>query len=385
MPEEAPLPLDGLLVLSLEQAVAAPFATRQLADLGARVVKVERAEGDFARRYDRSVHGQSSYFVWLNTGKQSVCLDLKDAGDLDLVRRIAARADVFVQNLAPGATDRLGLGADVLRAANPRLITCTISGYGVGSPYDDRKAYDLLIQCEAGLLSVTGTPDEPAKTGFSIADICAGMYAYSGVLTALLARARTGVGTSVEVAMLDALAEWMSQPYLLSRYGGRPAARTGARHASIAPYGPFTCSDGSIFLAVQNEREWQRLCAEVLERPELATNPLFATNPDRVENEPALRAVIDQTFGGRSYGQVADKLERAGIANAQLRSAGELHEHPALRLRGRWQELATPGGPVEHVSPPVIFDGAPTSRAGRVPALGEHTELVREEFADAAD
>jgi len=374
------LPLAGLLVLSLEQAVAAPFTTRQLADLGARVIKVERAEGDFARRYDDSVFGQSSYFVWLNGGKQSVCLDLKAPADLALVKRIAAHADVFVQNLAPSATERLGLSGPALRATNSRLVTCSISGYGTGSTYDARKAYDLLIQCEAGLLSVTGTPEEPTKVGVSIADICAGMYAYSGVLSALLVRERTGQGSSVDVSMLDAMAEWMTQPYLLSRYSARQPGRTGARHASIAPYGPFACGSGTVFLAVQNEREWTRLCALVLGDPGLVDNPLFATNPSRVTNEAALRAVVEQIFASSSAAEVGAQLEAASIANAVLRSVTDLHLHPALQTRDRFRTVVTPEGAAELPRPPVLVNSAPAPATIDVPALGADTAAIREEF-----
>ena len=264
----ATLPLTGITVVSLEQAVAAPFATRQLADLGARVIKVERAgAGDFARDYDRSVHGQASYFVWLNRGKESIELDVKSAHGQQVLAALLARADVFVQNLAPGAADRLGLSAATLHARHPRLICCSVSGYGPDGPYQRKKAYDLLVQCEAGLLSVTGTSQTPSKAGISVADIAAGMYAFSGVLTALYERELTGAGTSVEVAMLDALGEWMSQPYLYSVYGGQPPRRTGARHASISPYGPYAASDGQVFLGLQNEREWAVLCREILGQP----------------------------------------------------------------------------------------------------------------------
>jgi itaconate CoA-transferase len=373
------LPLDGITVVGLEQAVAAPFATRQLADLGARVIKVERPEGDFARGYDRTVHGQSSYFIWLNRGKESVTLDLKDERDLALMQSMLARADVFVQNLAPGAADRLGLDDERLRAANPRLITCSISGYGEGSTYDAKKAYDLLIQCEAGLVSLTGTPEEPVKVGVSIADICAGTYAYSGILTALLVRARTGTGSAVHVSMLDALAEWVSQPYLYAHYGGQPARRSGPRHPSIAPYGPFDTADGSIFLAIQNEREWVRLCSDVLGSPELATDARFATNPDRVAHEPALRAIVNARLAGRTSTATLELLDRHGIANARLRQIGELGEHPALVERKRWSQIGTPAGPVSALLPPVDISGMHPAM-GDVPVLGDATERIRAEF-----
>jgi len=281
------LPLEGITVVALEQAVAAPFATRQLADLGARVIKIERpVTGDFARGYDETVKGMSSYFVWLNRGKESVTLDIKNPGDRAVLDAMLARADVFVQNLLPGTMERLGLGEHILRATHPRLITCSISGYGSAGPYRSKKAYDLLVQCEAGLLSVTGTPDSPAKAGISVADISAGMYAYTGVLTALYERERTGAGTSFEVAMLDALGEWSSQPYLYASYSGTPPPRTGARHASISPYGPYQAGDGGqVFIGVQNEREWAALCSGVLGQPHLAQDPRFARNSRRVEND----------------------------------------------------------------------------------------------------
>src|SRR5215469_946856 len=310
-----PPPLAGVTVVSLEQAVAAPFATRQLADLGARVIKVERAgAGDFARHYDRTVHGQSSYFVWLNRGKESIELDVKSARGQEVLTALLARADVFVQNLAPGAADRLGLSAASLRARHPRLICCSVSGYGAGGPYQHKKAYDLLVQCEAGLLSVTGTPDTPAKAGISVADIAAGMYAYSGVLTALYERERTGAGTTIEVAMLDALGEWMSQPYLYTMYGGQPPRRTGARHASISPYGPYQAGDGQVFLGLQNEREWAVLCRDILRQPALATDPRFAANTDRVRHDDELTAIIEASLAGMPADEVADMLDVAGIA-----------------------------------------------------------------------
>jgi itaconate CoA-transferase len=373
------LPLDGITVVGLEQAVAAPFATRQLADLGARVIKVERPEGDFARAYDRTVGGLSSYFVWLNRGKESVTLDLKDERDLALMRSMLATADVFVQNLAPGAAARLGLDDESLRDTNPRLITCSISGYGDGSSYDTKKAYDLLIQCEAGLVSLTGTPEEPVKVGVSIADICTGSYAYSGILTALLVRATTGTGSAVNVSMLDALAEWVSQPYLYAHYGEKPATRSGPRHPSIAPYGPFDTADGPIFLAIQNEREWVRFCADVLGSPDLAVDERFATNPDRVANDPALRAIINAKLAASTSAATLELLDECGIANARLRQIGELGEHPALVERKRWSEIGTPAGPVGALLPPVDIGGTQPVM-GDVPALGDATERIRAEF-----
>src|SRR5271165_4669487 len=312
------LPLDGVLVVALEQAVAAPFATRQLADLGARVIKVEREDGgDFARGYDRTVHGQASYFVWLNRGKESIELDIKTERGQRVLAALLARADVFVQNLAPGAAGRLGLAAAELRARHPRLICCSVSGYGPDGPYCQKKAYDLLVQCEAGLLSVTGTAQTPAKAGISVADIAAGMYAFSGVLTALYERERTGEGNSFDVAMLDALGEWMSQPYYYSVYGGQPPRRTGARHASISPYGPYAASSGQVFLGLQNEREWAVLCRQILGQPELISDPRFATNTDRVANDDQLTRIIETALGQLTAAKVEARLDTAGIANAR--------------------------------------------------------------------
>lgn len=378
-------PLDDVTVVSIEQAVAAPFATRQLADLGARVVKVERPDpGDFARSYDRTVHGLSSHFVWLNRGKESLALDLKNSDDASLLHRLIDRADVFVQNLAPGAAERSGFGADELRRRNPELITCQISGYGPEGPYRDKKAYDLLIQCEAGLLSITGTEDEPAKAGVSIADISAGMYAYSGILAALHERHRTGVGTHVDVAMLDALGEWMGYPYFYAHYGGEPPRRTGARHASITPYGPFRVGDGAdVFLAVQNDREWQSLCTKVLGTPELGTDPEFATNSDRVRNEDRVTAAIESAFSSLTADSAMRLLDEVGIANARLRTMAEFAEHPQLAARERWREVGTPAGPVQALLPPVTPGGAEPVM-GSVPAVGEHNAAILAELADRA-
>ncbi|WP_020494618.1 CaiB/BaiF CoA transferase family protein [Sciscionella marina] len=373
-------PLTGITVLALEQAVAAPFATRQLADLGARVIKVERpAAGDFARGYDRAVHGQSSYFIWLNRGKESVELDLKDPADRAVLMRILAEADVFVQNLAPGAADRLGLDAATLRAARPELIHCSMSGYGPGGPYRSKKAYDLLVQCEAGLVMATGTPESPSKAGFSIADIATGMYGYSGILTALYERERTGRGATLRIAMLDALGEWMSQPASFAHYSGTPTRRTGAKHPSISPYGPYRTGEGTVFLGIQNDREWSVLCHTVLERPELAGDPRFRSTVDRVANDAELTVVIEAAFAGYTAAQAVELLESAGIANATLRTPDELLEHPQLRERDRWRRVDTPEGPVRAMLPPVESDtGEPLMRP--VPALGAHNESVRAEF-----
>jgi len=375
-----PLPLDGIVVVSLEQAVAAPFATRQLADLGARVIKVERAGGgDFARDYDRTVLGQSSYFVWLNRGKESVELDVKSERGHDVMAALLAKADVFVQNLAPGAAARLGFAADELRARHPRLICCSVSGYGPDGPHARKKAYDLLVQCEAGLLSVTGTAESPAKAGISVADIAAGMYAFTGVLTALYERERTGDGTTFEVAMLDALGEWMMQPYLYSVYGGEPPRRTGARHASISPYGPYMAADGQVFLGLQNEREWAVLCREILGRPELISDPRFATNTDRVVNDEQLTLIIETALRQLTAAQVEQRLDAAGIANARLRTPAEFAAHPQLAARDRWRQVGTPAGPVRALLPPVTVSGRDAAM-GDVPAPGEHTEAILAEL-----
>jgi len=375
-----PPPLAGVTVVSLEQAVAAPFATRQLADLGARVIKVERAgAGDFARHYDRTVHGQSSYFVWLNRGKESIELDVKSTRGQQALAALLARADVFVQNLAPGAADRLGLSAASLRARHPRLICCSVSGYGPVGPYQRKKAYDLLVQCEAGLLSVTGTPDTPAKAGISVADIAAGMYAFSGVLAALYERERTGTGAAIEVAMLDALGEWMSQPYLYALYGGEAPPRTGARHASISPYGPYAAADGQVFLGIQNEREWAVLCREILGRPELIDDPRFATNPDRVGHDDELAAIIEAAIRELSVADVESRLDAVGIANARLRTPAEFAAHPQLTARQRWRDIGTPGGPVRTLLPPVTVAGREPTM-GDVPGLGQHTTAILAEL-----
>jgi crotonobetainyl-CoA:carnitine CoA-transferase CaiB-like acyl-CoA transferase len=373
-------PLDGLLVVALEQAVAAPFATRQLADLGARVIKIERAgAGDFARGYDTSVLGQASYFVWLNRGKESVELDVKSDDGRAVMAALLARADVFVQNLAPGAAERLGLDAAGLLARHRRLICCSVSGYGPDGPYAGKKAYDLLVQCEAGLLSVTGTPDVPCKAGISVADIAAGMYAYTGVLTALYERERTGRGSSFTVSLLDALGEWMTQPYLYTVYGGREPRRTGARHASISPYGPYQARGGEVFIGLQNEREWAVLCDRVLARSDLITDERFTTNPDRVKHDDELTAIIEDVLASMTPDEVVARLDAAGIASARLRTPAEFAAHPQLAARDRWREADTPGGPVRALLPPVTVPGR-ESAMGAVPALGQHTEAVLAEF-----
>jgi crotonobetainyl-CoA:carnitine CoA-transferase CaiB-like acyl-CoA transferase len=374
------LPLEGLLVVALEQAVAVPFATRQLADLGARVIKIERpGPGDFARGYDTTVRGQASYFVWLNRGKESVALDVKSAGGAQTLAALLAGADVFLQNLGPGAAGRLGLAADDLLARHPRLICGTVSGYGADGPYAGKKAYDLLVQCETGVLAVTGTPDEPCKTGISVADIAAGMYAYSAVLTALYERERTGRGSSFEVSLFDALGEWMTQPYYYTVYGGTDPVRTGARHASISPYGPYAAKGGRVFLGLQNDREWGVFCNQVLGRPDLVTDPRFVTNPDRVARDGELRAIIEDVFAALTPDEVAARLDAAGIANARLRTPAEFAAHPQLAARDRWREVDTPGGPVRTLLPPVTVPGREPAM-GAVPAPGQHTDSILAEF-----
>ncbi len=374
-------PLEGVTVLSLEQAVAAPFATRQLADLGARVIKIERpGVGDFARGYDATVRGESSHFVWLNRSKESLTLDVKHPAAAEVLRRLLDHADVFVQNLAPGATGRLGLSAQSLRAAHTRLVVCEISGYGSTGPYRDRKAYDLLVQAEAGLLSITGTPDELVKVGISVADIAAGMYAYSGILTALLMRHRTGEGTLVEVSMLEALSEWMGYPLYYGVYGGTPPQRSGARHAVIAPYGPFAGGDGEVvYLGIQNEREWQAFCAGVLGQPDLATDPRFVSNANRVEHRDALDAEIEAVFSGMTTTEILERLESARIANARLRTVQQLADHPQLAARERWRNIDTPAGSVRATLPPALIDGV-VPVMDPVPALGAHTNAILQEL-----
>ena len=373
----SPGPLEGVTVVALEQAVAVPFTTRQLADLGARVIKIERpGVGDFARGYDRRVKGLSSHFVWLNRSKESLTLDLKRPEAREILWRLLPRADVFVQNLAPGAAARLELGAERLRDAFPRLITCGVSGYGSTGPYRDKKAYDLLVQAESGLVSITGSEKEPAKVAISVADIAAGMYAYSGILTALLMREQTGRGTVIEVSMLEALGEWMGFPMYYTTYGGAPPPRSGARHAAIAPYGPFAGGDGDVvFLGLQNEREWVAFCERVLERPALARDPRFDSNSKRVENLAALDAEIEAVFSGLAGGAIIERLERAQIANARLNSVQEFADHPQLAARNRWREISSSAGPIRAAVPPATIAGL-EPRMGPIPNVGEQTEAI---------
>ncbi len=370
--------LDDVLVVSLEHAVAAPFATRQLADNGARVIKVERIEGgDFARSYDERVRGLSSHFVWCNRSKESLALDLKSAEGLAALKVLVAKSDVLVQNLAPGAAARMGLDYATLAELHPRLIVCDISGYGQSGPYELRKAYDLLIQAESGFLSISGTPESPAKAGCSIADIAAGMYAYSNILTALIERSRTGKGRHIDISMLEAMSEWMSYPLYYAFDGAAPPLRAGASHASIYPYGPFPTADGDVVLGVQNDREWISLCTHVLAKPELAIDPRFVTNSLRTRHRDALDAVIGDCFRQLSRAQVTERLDRAQIANANVNTMADLWIHPQLKARDRWVEIGTPAGAVPALLPPGMGQDA---RMDAVPALGEQTDKILREL-----
>jgi crotonobetainyl-CoA:carnitine CoA-transferase CaiB-like acyl-CoA transferase len=373
-----PLPLAGLTVVAVEQAVSAPFATRQLADLGARVIKVERVDGgDFARGYDTAARGLASHFVWCNRGKESIALDLKDPRGLEIVRRLVADADVFVQNLAQGAAARLGLDAATLCAAHPRLIAVDISGYGSFGPYADKRAYDMLVQCEAGLVSVTGTPGQPVKAGIPAADIAAAMYAFSGVLAALVRRGTTGRGGPVEVSMLEALAEWMGHPLHHAMHDGTPPARTGVAHAVIVPYDAYPTADGGrVLLSVQNDREWRRLAEQVLGKPELGDDPAYATNSARVAHRERTDALVGKALGALDTDEAMARLERAGIACARLRDLHEVAAHPQLAARDRWRQVGTPAGPLRALLPPITLPGGTEARMGNVPALGEHTEAL---------
>jgi itaconate CoA-transferase len=375
------LPLEGITVVSLEQAVAAPFATRQLADLGARVIKVERPDdGDFARGYDATVRGISSHFVWLNRSKESLTLNLK-CPEAKLVRdRLLEKADVFVQNLAPGATERLGLGAVELRKKYPRLIVCDLSGYGSSGPYRDKKAYDLLIQAEAGVISITGTEETPSKVGISIADIACGMNAYSGILAALLARSRTGEGCVLEVSLFDSLAEWMGYPAYYTSYGGSAPARTGASHATIAPYGPVRSADNkTVYLGVQNEREWKQFCEVVLRDPQLFLDPRFDSNAKRVQNRPQLDQIMQDVFQQLTAAEIIARLEAAQIANARLNTVREFLDHPQLKARQRWSTVDSPVGAIQALLPPVTMENvAPVMNP--VPALGQQTDAILNEL-----
>lgn len=379
-------PLDGITVVSLEHAIAAPFCTRQLADLGARVIKVERpGVGDFARAYDQRVDGMASHFVWVNRSKESLTLDLKQPAALAVLKQLLATADVLVQNLAPGAAARMGLSFAELSAVNPKLIVCDISGYGGDGPYRDKKAYDLLIQSEAGFLSVTGTPEEPSKSGNSIADIAAGMYAYSSVLAALLQRGKTGKGSHIDVSMLESLAEWMGFPLYYAYAGATPPPRSAAAHATIYPYGPFAAGDGgTVMLGLQNEREWRVFCEVVLGQPALAADPRFDSNARRNEHRDALQAIILANFAGMSTPEAVARLDQAQIANARMNSMAEVWEHPQLKARDRWRQVGTPVGDIPALLPPgrnSSFD----YRMDAVPAVGQHTQAILRELGQGED
>lgn len=374
-------PLDGVTVVTLEHAIAAPFCTRQLADLGARVIKVERpGVGDFARAYDERVHGLASHFVWTNRSKESLTLDVKHAEADRILERLLDGADVLVQNLAPGAAARLGLSYEALKERHPRLIVCDISGYGNDGPYRDKKAYDLLIQSESGFLSVTGTADEPSKAGCSIADIAAGMYAYSNILSALIQRGKTGEGCHIDVSMLESMVEWMNYPLYYAFEGAAPPPRAGAAHATIYPYGPFPTGDGrTVMLGLQNEREWTAFCQQVLEQPDLASDERFSSNSRRVANRDALRAVIVAAFSQSSAEQVQQRLEAAQIANASVNDMHQVWQHPQLQARARWTTVGTSAGDIPALLPPGR-SSAYQARMDPVPALGQHSEAILSEL-----
>ena len=374
-------PLDHVTVVSLEHAIAAPFCTRQLADLGARVIKVERPEvGDFARNYDQRARGESSHFVWVNRSKESLALDLKNPEHLQVLKQLIAKADVLVQNLAPGATARMGLDASSLRAAHPRLIVCDISGYGNEGPYRDKKAYDLLIQSESGYLSVTGTPETPSKSGNSIADIAAGMYAYTNILSALIQRDKTGEGAHIDISMLEALAEWMGFPMYYATDNAPPPPRTGASHATIYPYGPFLAGDGvSVMLGLQNEREWVSFCKTVLCMPELATDSHFNNNSLRNQNRTDLESIILSVFATLTASEVIQRLDDAAIANARMNNMADLWAHPQLQARKRWAQVDSPVGPLPALLPPGLQSGFEYTM-GPIPSVGQHNAKILEEL-----
>ncbi|MFB4367428.1 MULTISPECIES: CaiB/BaiF CoA transferase family protein [unclassified Pseudomonas] len=384
---QQPRPLDGITVVSLEHAIAAPFCTRQLADMGARVIKVERpGSGDFARGYDERVNGLASHFVWTNRSKESLTLDLKQDDASDVLDSLLAKADVLVQNLAPGAAARMGLSFDKLHARFPKLIVCDISGYGEGGSYEKKKAYDLLIQSEGGFLSVTGGAgdDQLAKAGCSIADIAAGMYAYSNILSALLLRGKTGVGSRIDVSMLESLVEWMGYPLYYAYDGATPPPRAGAAHSTIYPYGPFPAGDGgTVMLGLQNEREWQTFCERVLMQPELAGDERFSANFKRSANREVLRGIIVETFAALSAEQVIERLEQAQIANAHVNDMAGVWAHPQLRARDRWRQVDSPAGSLPALLPPGS-NSAFAPRMDPVPALGEHTDALLAELGYGA-
>ena len=381
---QAPLPLAGITVVALEQVIAAPFATRQLAELGARVIKIERpGVGDASRGYDSTVKGLSSHFVWVNRSKESVTLDAKHPEAKKILAKLVSRADVFVQNIAPGAAARLGLGAEELRAKDPRLVWCGISGYGENGPYSAKRAYDLLVQCETGLLSVTGTPEQPSKAGIPIADIAAGMYAFSGILAALLRRKDTNEGATLDISMFESLGEWLGFPAYFTNYGGSAPPRTGAFHATIVPYGPFRAGDGkTVFLGIQNEREFARFCAQVLGQPDLPKDPRYASGSLRNEHRAEMNALIESVFTGMTAAGVVEKLESAGIANARLNTMQEFWDHPQLEARNRWREVDSPAGPLDAMISPLNIAGMEPD-IGPIPGVGQHTQSVLAELGYA--
>ena len=374
-------PLDGITIVALEHVIAAPFATRQLADLGARVIKIERpGAGDFARHYDERAKGMSSHFTWVNRSKESLTLDLKQEGALIILKQLLQKADVFVQNLAPGAAARMGLSPEALQALNPKLIYCNLSGYGEDGPYRDKKAYDLLIQSEAGLLSITGTPDEPSKAGISIADIAAGMYTYTNIMAALLLRQKTGKGSVIDVSMLEALGEWMGYAMYYSTDGASPPPRTGATHATIYPYGPFKAGDGkTIMLGLQNEREWALFCEKVLDQPTLANDPRFDKNFKRNENRIELSKIILDRFANFTSEQVIAKLDGAQIANASLNDMYQFWDHEQLKARQRWVSVDSPKGEIPALLPPGL-NNTYQYRMDKIPSVGEHTVAILKEL-----
>lgn len=374
-------PLDGITIVALEHVIAAPFATRQLADLGARVIKIERpGGGDFARNYDERAQGMSSHFTWVNRSKESLTLDLKQDAALSILKKLLETADVFVQNLAPGAAARMGLSPDTLQAINPKLIYCNLSGYGEDGPYRDKKAYDLLIQSEAGLLSITGTPEVPSKVGISIADIAAGMYTYTNILAALLQRQKTGKGSVIDISMLEALGEWMGYPMYYSMDGASPPPRTGAAHATIFPYGPYQAGDGkTVMLGLQNEREWALFCEKVLNQPELANDPRFDKNFKRNENRTELTQIILKIFSTLTSEQVIAKLDEAQIANASLNDMHQFWSHPQLKARGRWASVDSPKGQISALLPPGV-NNSYQYRMDKIPGVGEHTRTILNEL-----
>jgi itaconate CoA-transferase len=378
-------PLDGITVVALEQVIAGPFATRQLAELGARVIKIERPQGgDSARAYDSTVKGLSSHFVWVNRSKESLALDVKHPQARPILARLLEKADVFLHNLAPGAVERLGLGATELRARRPGLIWCGISGYGPAGPYASKKAYDLLVQCEAGLLSVTGTPDSPAKAGIPAADIAAGMYAFSSILAALVRRGRSGEGATIDITMLEALGEWMGFPALFAAYGGEAPPRSGPYHATIVPYGPFRAGDGqTVFLSVQNEREFAAFCERVLHKPALKADERFSSGPARYRNRQAMHGEIEAVFSKLGADEIVSRLETADIANARLNDMQRFWRHPQLEARSRWAKVGSPAGELDMLKPPFNLSGF-EPRLDPIPGLGEHSRAILGELGYTA-